>query len=51
MFQSKPSGDQNPRGLFFPADIRQKMSDDLKLTGKAVARGFTLYHFRGVADG
>jgi len=35
MFQPKPSGDQNPRGLFFPADIRQKMSDDLKLTGKA----------------
>lgn len=33
--QSKLSAGQFPRGHFFPADIRQKMSEDLKLTGKS----------------
>lgn len=35
MSQSKLSGDQNPLGRFFPAELRQRMSDDLHLTGKA----------------
>jgi integrase len=35
MSQSKQSGSQNPLGHFFPAEIRQRMSEDLKLTGKS----------------
>ncbi len=36
MTQSTPDGQQFPRGQFFPAEVRQKMSEDLKLTGKAL---------------
>lgn len=35
MSQFNQSGSENPRGQFFPADIRQRMSEDLKLTGKS----------------
>ena len=36
MAQSTPSGNSFPRGHFFPVEIRLKMSEDLKLTGKAL---------------
>lgn len=35
MSQTTPNGNEFPRGHFFPDDVRQKMSEDLKLTGKA----------------
>jgi integrase/recombinase XerD len=36
MSQSTPDGQQFPRGQFFPPEVRQKMCEDLKLTGKAL---------------
>ena len=36
MTQSTPDGHQFPRWQFFPAEVRQKMCEDLKLTGKAL---------------
>jgi site-specific recombinase XerD len=35
MSKSTPSSNQFPRGHFFPTELRQKLSDDLHLTGKA----------------
>lgn len=34
-YQSKLSGSQNPIGYFFPAEIQQRMREDLKLSGKS----------------
>lgn len=35
MTKSKLSGDRNPLGHFFPANLRLRLSEDLQLTGKA----------------
>lgn len=35
MSQSTPSGSNKPRGFYFPAELRQRLSDDLHLTGMA----------------
>ncbi|TWU58881.1 Tyrosine recombinase XerD [Rubripirellula tenax] len=35
MSKSNPQPPANPRGHYFPAELRQRLSDDLHLTGKA----------------
>ena len=35
MSKSTPNVSANPRGRYFPAELRQRLSDDLHLTGKA----------------
>lgn len=35
MSKSTPAAKPNPRGRYFPAELRQRLSDDLHLTGKS----------------
>jgi len=37
MSKATPNVSANPRGRYFPAELRQRLSDDLHVTGKANA--------------